>query len=361
MGHGRRSGKPQKPRRSAKIGLPPGTVQTDPAAHPTKIRAICYNADSFEEFDHIRPSQIAGLKEKWANIWIDVAGLGSAKTISDLGHALKLHPLALEDSVHVHQRAKADDYGDHLFVVSRMCNPNERHVTEQCTLFLLAGILITFQERDGDSWGPIRDRLRLGRGPLRTLAVDYLAYLLLDAMIDSFFPALEAIGDQLDEYDERLASNDLTQNFQQLHDIRHELLSLRRAIRPHRDMVNELVRDDCQFIHQETRVFLRDCYDHVIQLLDMVESYRELTADLREFQMSLVSNRMNEIMKVLTVLSTLFMPMSFIAGLYGMNFNTASPWNMPELNWYWGYPFSLLLMFASILAMLVFFRRRGWF
>jgi magnesium transporter len=138
-------------------------------------------------------------------------------------------------------------------------------------------------------------------------------------------------------------------------------LSLRRAIRPHRDMVNELVRDDCPFVKPETRVFLRDCYDHVIQLLDMVESYRELTADLREFQMSLVGNRMNEIMKVLTVISTLFMPLSFIVGLYGMNFNTDYPWNMPELNWRWGYLFSLSLMLAAIAGMLLFFRRRGWF
>jgi len=158
-----------------------------------------------------------------------------------------------------------------------------------------------------------------------------------------------------------LADDDLTPNFQQLHQTRHQLLSLRRAIRPHRDMVNELVRDDCEFISSETRVFLRDCYDHVIQLLDMVESYRELTADLREFQMSLVGKRMNEIMKVLTVISTLFMPLSFIVGLYGMNFNTASPWNMPELNWRLGYPFSLCLMLASIVGMLYFFRRRGWF
>ncbi len=359
--HGRRTGRKQKPRRSAKVGLPPGTVQTDPGAEETKIRALCYGPDTMEELEISRPSQIAPLLKRWPNVWIDIAGLGSAAVISELGHSLQLHPLAVEDSVHVHQRAKVDDYGDHLFVVARMSNPGEKHTTEQCSLFLRTGMLVTFQERMGDSWGSIRERLRMGRGPLRNQGVDYLAYLLLDAMVDSFFPTLEAIGDQLDEYDERLADNDLTQNFQQLHETRHELLSLRRAIRPHRDMVNELVRDDCQFVTPETRVFLRDCYDHVIQLLDMVESYRELTADLREFQMSLVGNRMNEIMKVLTVISTVFMPLSFIVGLYGMNFNTRSPWNMPELNWTLGYPFALGLMLASIAGMLYFFRRRGWF
>ncbi len=360
-GHGRRHGRAQKPRRSSSVGLPPGTISTDPQAEATKIRAVCYSPDAIEEYDELRPNQIVGLAQRWPNIWVDVAGLGSSNVISDLGHLLNLHPLAVEDSVHVHQRAKVDDFGDHLFVVARMSNLGEKHVTEQCSMFLRTGMLVTFQERLGDSWGSIRERLRSARGPLRSQGTDYLAYLLLDAIVDSYFPTIEAIGDQLDEYDELLAKNDLSQNFQQLHEIRHQLLSLRRAIRPHRDMVNELVRDDCQFISPGTRVFLRDCYDHVIQLLDMVESYRELAADLREFQMSLVGNRMNEIMKVLTVLSTLFMPLSFIAGLYGMNFNTDSRWNMPELNWTMGYPFALGLMLASALGMLYFFRRRNWF
>ena len=359
--HSRRSGRRQKARRSAKVGLPPGTIQSDPSADETKIRAICYGPSGLEELEISRPSQLPALLKRWPNVWIDVTGLGSAQTISELGQILNLHPLAVEDAVHVHQRAKVDDFGDHLFIVARMSNPSERYTTEQCSIFLRAGMLATFQERAGDNWGSIRDRLRLGRGPLRSQSVDYLTYLLLDAMVDSYFPTLEAIGDQLDDYDSRLGENDLSQNFQQLHDTRHQLLSLRRAIRPHRDMVNELVRDDCQFISLETRVFLRDCHDHVIQLLDMVESYSELAADLRAFQMSLVGQRMNEIMKVLTVISTLFMPLSFLVGLYGMNFNTASPWNMPELNWRYGYLFSLGLMLATTVGMLYFFRRRGWF
>lgn len=359
--HGKRSGRRQKARRSAKVGLPPGTVQSDPNASETKIRAICYGPGGLEELQIARPSQLPALLKRWPNVWIDVAGLGSAQTIAELGQVLNLHPLAVEDAAHVHQRAKVDDFGDHLFIVARMSNPGDNYNTEQCSIFLRTGMLATFQEREGDNWGSIRERLRLGRGPLRDHAVDYLAYLLLDAMVDSYFPTLEAIGDQLDTYDQRLGENDLSQNFQHLHDTRHQLLSLRRAIRPHRDMVNELVRDDCQFIRLETRVFLRDCQDHVIQLLDMVESYRELASDLRSFQMSLVGLRMNEIMKVLTVISTIFMPLSFLVGLYGMNFNTDSPWNMPELNWRFGYLFSLGLMLTSALGMLYFFRRRGWF
>jgi magnesium transporter len=322
---------------------------------------MCYTEEALQEFKTIRPSQIPQLRKNWTNIWIDVSGLGSAGVVSELGQVLDLHPLAVEDAVHVHQRAKADNFGDHLFIVARMAHLGEDHLTEQCSFFLCDGMLVTFQERAGDSWGGIRERLRAGRGPLRTQGADYLAYSLLDAIVDSYFPTLEVIGDQLDEYDERLAESDLTQDFQRLHDIRHQLLSLRRAIRPHRDMVNELVRSDCTFIRTETRVFLRDCFDHVIQLLDLVESYRELTADLREFQMSLVSNRMNEIMKVLTVLATLFMPLSFIAGVYGMNFDRQSQWNMPELGWPFGYVFALSLMAGTATSMLLFFRRRGWF
>jgi magnesium transporter len=351
----------QRPRRSRKVGLPPGTIHVDPAAEATKIRAVCYSADALEEFELERPTQLVDLQSHWPNIWVDVTGLGSASVIADIGQVLKLHPLALEDAVHVHQRAKVDDFGDHVFLVARMSNPGEKHSTEQCAFFLRRGLLVTFQERFGDNWGGVRDRLRSRRGPLRTRGTDYLAYSLLDATVDSYFPTLETIGDRLDEYDEQLADNELNQSFKELHEMRHQLLSLRRAIRPHRDMLNELIRDDCPFITNETRVFLRDCYDHVIQLLDMVDSFRELTGDLREFQMSLVGNRMNEIMKVLTVLSTLFMPISFIAGLYGMNFNTNSPWNMPELDWRFGYLFSLSLMLASVFGMLYFFKRRGWF
>lgn len=356
-----RKNKRHRSRRSSKVGLPPGTIQTDPAAEPTRIRVLCYSDSAAEEVVLANLRQLSGLQSRWPRVWIDVTGLGTASVVTDLGHQLKLHPLALEDAVHVHQRAKVDDYGDHLFVVARMSNPGEVHITEQCSFFLRDGLLVTFQERLGDSWDSIRRRILDGRGPLRSRDTDYLAYMLLDAMVDSYFPTLEAIADVLDEYDERLTQRDVQGNFQGLHEIRHQLLALRRAIRPHREMVNELIRDDCPFVREETRFFLRDCFDHVIQLLEMVESYRELTADLREFQMSLVSNRMNEIMKVLTVLSTLFMPVTFIAGVYGMNFDTSSPWNMPELHWAFGYPFALGLMLASTFGMLYFFWRRGWF
>ena len=349
-----------KLRRSSKIGSAPGTVSTDPNAQATSVRVLCYSPNTIHEQALTSVNELRGILNKWPMIWIDVAGLGTASTILQLGEMLSLHPLALEDAVNVHQRSKVDAFIDHLFIVARMCNPGEGHVTEQVSFFLKAGVLITFQERAGDCWDPVRERIRAGRGNLRTSGVDYLAYGLLDAVVDSYFPAVDSIGEQLDSFDEQLDKMDSQARYQGLHEVRHQLLGLRRSIRPHRDMINELIRDDLPLISIETRVFLRDCFDHVIQLLDLVDTYRELTADLREYQMSLNSHRMNEIMKVLTVISTIFMPLSFIAGLYGMNFDN-SPWNMPELHWRYGYFFALGLMFTSVMGMLWYFRRKGWF
>ena len=358
--NGTRSRAKLKLRRRGKVGAAPGTVSADPNAQATKIRVLCYSPDAINEQAVDNVNDLRGLLNKWPMIWIDVAGLGTAATILQLGELLQLHPLALEDAVNVHQRSKVDSFSDHLFIVARMCNPGEGHVTEQVSFFIKSGILITFQERAGDCWDPVRERIRSGRGNLRTSGVDYLAYALLDSVVDSYFPAVDAIGEQLDRYDEQLDSRDSQANYHGLHEVRHQLLGLRRSIRPHRDMINELIRDDLPLINLETRVFLRDCFDHVIQLLDLVDTYRELTADLREYQMSLNSHRMNEIMKVLTVISTIFMPLSFIAGLYGMNFE-GSPWNMPELHWRYGYPFALGLMLATVLGMLWYFRRKHWF
>lgn len=360
MKNGVRHHTKMKLRRRGKVGSAPGTVTADPNAQATKINVMCYSPNAIHEQSVNAVNDLRGFLNKWPMIWIDVAGLGTAATILQLGELLHLHPLALEDAVNVHQRSKVDAFIDHLFIVARMCNPGEGHVTEQVSFFLKEGVLITFQERAGDCWDPVRERIRAGRGNLRTLGVDYLAYALLDAVIDSYFPAVDGIGEQLDRYDEQLDSRDSQANYYGLHEVRHQLLGLRRSIRPHRDMINELIRDDLPLIKMETRVFLRDCFDHVIQLLDLVDTYRELTADLREYQMSLNGHRMNEIMKVLTVISTIFMPLSFIAGVYGMNFE-GSPWNMPELHWQYGYPFAVGLMLATFLGMLWYFRRKGWF
>jgi magnesium transporter len=347
-------------RQRTKTGLPPGTIQSDPGAEATQIRVMVYSSNALHERAIQSVEQIRGLLDHWPVMWIDVSGLKNAELIAALGQLLGLHPLALEDVVNVHQRAKMEPYADHLFIVSRMCNPGEGVQTEQISMFLKQGVLLTFQERAGDCWDAVRERLRQSRGRIRHLGPDYLAYALLDSTVDSYFPVVDRISEQLEELDNEVIERLELMQMNRIHDLRRQLLALRRAIRPHREMINELARDDLSLVTPETRVFFRDCYDHVIQVTDSVDTYRELTSDVRDFYMSSVSNRMNEVMKVLTIIATVFMPLSFIAGIYGMNFDTESPWNMPELNWRFGYLFALSLMIGTTVVFFSFFRRRGW-
>ncbi len=348
-------------RRRSKPGTPPGTVQPDTNAVPTQIRVMAFSASALHETALQSVDQLRPLLQHWPVIWIDVTGLGNAETVNQLGQLFSLHPLALEDVVNVHQRAKLEQYKDHLFIVARMCNPEDQSATEQISLFLKDGVLLTFQERPGDCWNPVRDRIRQARGRLRSSAADYLAYALIDSIIDSYFPVVDQLSDQLDNLDEEVTARVHISQMQRVHALRGQLLALRRSIRPHREMINELTRAEVNIITDETRVFFRDCYDHVIQVIDMVDTYRELTADVRDFYMSSVSNRMNEIMKVLTIIATIFMPLSFIAGVYGMNFDgSVSPWNMPELHWAFGYPMALGSMVVTAIGFLWFFKRKGW-
>jgi magnesium transporter len=230
---------------------------------------------------------------------------------------------------------------------------------EQVSLFLGANYVLTFQEHSGDCFDPVRKRIR-GRRQ-RLLNADYLAYALLDAVIDSYFPILETFGERLDNLEDDIAHRLTVDVLTRIHHIRHDLLALRRTVWPMRDVLNELVRDQIAGFAEDTRAYLRDCYDHAVRIIDIVETYRDLGAGLTEFYQSTVGHRMNEIMKVLTIIATIFIPITFIAGLYGMNFNAElSPWNMPELNLYLGYPIALLSMGAVALAMLLFFRRKGW-
>ncbi len=350
----------KKGRRRTPPGTAPGTIQVDPGASQTSIRVIGFHTNDFIEQSLQSVDQLAHHLGKWTTLWIDITGLGSAETIRQLGEMLGLHPLALEDAVNVHQRAKVDTFRDYLFIVARMIESPDSVSTEQISFFLKRGMLISFQERPGDCWDPVRQRLRQSRGKIRELGPDYLLYALLDSIVDSYFPAMDVLSDRVDALDEEITRDASAYQMHAVHEMRGNLLSLRRAIRPHREMMNELIRDESELIGAEARVFFRDCYDHVIQVIDHVDTYRELTADLRDFYLSSVSNRMNEIMKVLTIMSTIFIPMSFVAGVYGMNFEPDSPWNMPELRWYLGYPFAWSIMLAIAIGLLFFFRRKRW-
>jgi len=299
--------------------------------------------------------------EKWPVTWVNVDGLGDAKTIAALGEIFHLHPLALEDVLHVTQRPKVEQYGEHQYIVTRMAAMAETLETEQLSIFLGPGFVLTFQERPGDCLDPIRERIRKGQGRIRQAGPDYLAYALIDAVVDHYFPVLEEFGEHLEVLEDSVIERPDARTVSQIHQAKRDLLRLRRAVWPMRESVNSLTRDPLPLITDDTRTYLRDCYDHAVQILDIVESHREIASGLMDLYLSSVSNRMNDVMKVLTVIATIFIPLTFVAGIYGMNFSPeVSPLNMPELNWYWGYPFCLTIMAAVTVAMVFFFKRRGW-
>lgn len=348
-------------RRRAPPGASPGTLVADPSAIGTVIRFVGYGPDGFEDHGVPDLDKLETMIGKWPVTWINVDGLANLDLIRRLGDMFGLHGLALEDVVNVHQRPKVEDYEDHIFIVTRMMHGEEAPLTEQVSMFLNERMVLTFQERPGDCFDPVRDRIRKRRGQIRSRGADYLAYALLDAVIDGYFPVLERYGERLEALENSVMAEPSRDQVLRVHDMKRDLLSLRRAIWPQREMINALTRASTAFVSEQTQVYIRDCYDHTVQLMDVVETYREVASGLLDIYLSSVGTKMNEIMKVLTIIATIFIPLSFIAGLYGMNFDPkASPWNMPELAWYWGYPVALALMLVVALGLLAYFRHKGW-
>lgn len=343
-------------------GTPPGTVIVHPEAAPPTIRVLAYGPEDVLEEKITDPQRVREFFGKRPVLWVDIEGLGDAATIHAVGEIFNVHRLALEDIVTVHQRAKIEQYGDQLFIVARAVYLDEHLDTEQISLFVGKNFVLTFQEgRPGDCLEAIRERIRKKGGRIRDAGHDYLAYALLDAIVDSYFPILEAYGERLETLEDEILLRPQVDTIARIHGIKRDLLTLRRAMWPQRETLNSLLRGESAVVTAETRLYLRDCYDHSVQILDLLETYRELGSDLIDMYLSTVSNRTNEIMRVLTVISVVFMPLTFIAGVYGMNFDTSkSPWNMPELGWPFGYPFALLLMLTVALGQMIFFRRRGW-
>lgn len=360
--HGRKSRKHGTHiRRRSNPGAVPGEIVADPAAKLPRMTVMAYGPDGLVERHVHRLSELQELRGKYPVLWLNIDGLGDAAVIEQVGELFHLHRLALEDAVNTHQRAKLDVYDNFLFVVARMADGHVRSFTEQLSLFIGPQFVVTIQEEAGDCWDPLRERIRQNVGKVRQLGTDFLAYSLLDAAVDAYFPLLEACGEELDRIEELVVSNPTRSALDDLHRVKGELLVLRRAIWPHREMLAGLARESTPYISDSCRVYLRDCYDHVIQITDLLETYRELSADLRDLYMSAVSNRINETMRVLTIIATIFIPITFIASIYGMNFDPgASPWNMPELRWRWGYPLALTSMLVTAVGMWWHFRRRGW-
>jgi magnesium transporter len=344
----------------------PGTIIIDADAPPPIMFLVDYNNTNVIHKQLNAPEECAPYLDKESVTWVDVQGLGSADILERLGKVFDLHPLVLEDVVNVTERPKIEDYDDQLVIISRMVVPKERvcgFYSEQISLVLGKHYLLTVQEEpEHDCLEGVRSRIDKGKGIIRSSGVDYLAYTLLDAIIDGFFPVLELYGERIEELEQEVIVKPTPKTLQKIYKIRRELLQLRRAIWPQRDAINSLIRDGNDLITDEVRIYLRDCYDHAVQVMDMVETYRELASGLMDVYLSAVSNRMNEVMKFLTVMSSIFIPLTFVAGIYGMNFNTEkSRWNMPELNWYWGYPLCLAAMGAIAGGLIFVFWRRGWF
>ncbi|MGB3496492.1 MAG: magnesium/cobalt transporter CorA [Elainellaceae cyanobacterium] len=347
-------------------GSIPGTLNIPDDAIFPQIFLIDYNAQHAHRTEIAAPEECSKHLNSVSVSWVDVHGLGSEDILKRLGHVFSLHPLVLEDIVNVPQRPKVEEYPEQLLIVTRMVTPTpdeQGFTSEQVSFIVGKQYLLTVQEEpEHDTFWPVRDRIRLNRGEVRNRQVDYLAYTLLDTIIDGFFPVLEDYGERLEDLEDEVVLRPTRKTLEKVYDLRRELLALRRAIWPQREALNALIRDGSDLIGPEVRIYLRDCYDHAAQVIDMVESYRELASGLMDVYLSSVGNRMNEVMKLLTVISSIFIPLTFITSLYGMNFEPdASPWNMPELKWRWGYPAVWMVMLAIASVLIIFFWRQGWF
>lgn len=351
----RRHRKPRAP------GSAPGLIHLDPEARPPELRVRGYGPDAQDGAVVTDPSELARWLSDWPVTWIDMTGLGAGPELEAVTELLGLHLLAVEDVVNVGQRAKLEAYPDQLFIVAHMAF-EEDATTEQVSLFLGEGWVLTIQEQSGDCFEGVRKRIETGGGGrIRSRGADYLVYALLDTIIDSYFGPFETIGAELDELEENVLGDPTPEVAERVHRARRAIVGLRKALAPHRDAVNQLIRDDHQFVVEETRMFLRDVYDHALRLVEIGEMYRDLTGDLMGMYLTVVSHKLNEVMKVLTIIATIFMPLGFIAGLYGMNFDPeASRWNMPELGWTFGYPFALGLMAAVAGGFVWYMWRKGW-
>jgi magnesium transporter len=342
-------------------GTAPGTLTIPESAVPPEIHLIAYDGEKMTEQAVGRPDDLPALIAAWRVNWVHVAGLGSKEVLERLGQIFDLHPLALEDVLNPYQRPKLEEYGDIAFLIMRMTNIADRKLmVQQLSLFMGKNFVVTFQEKPGDCFDMVRERIRRGAGrPIRTGGPDYLAYALLDSVVDGYFPVLEHYGEAIDKLEDDVIFRPTQQTMEHIHLIKRKLGRMHHAVWPMRELISGF-SSRIASVEEQTRLYLRDCYDHIVQVLDLLETDRERTSGLIDVYLSSLSNRMNEIMKVLTIISTIFIPLSFIAGLYGMNFDTSSPYNMPELKWRYGYLYALTLMGGIAIIMLIYFWRKGW-
>ncbi len=347
--------------RSAKAGLPPGTlvhIGTRQVGE-TRVRIIDYDESGVRETARAALADCVPFRDSESVTWIDIEGLQDIPLLEGLGRCYGLHPLILEDILNTDQRPKTDDMEGYIYIVLKMLDfdPGSLEiVSEQVSLVFGRHYVISLQEgREGDLFEPLRERIRAGKGRLRRLGSDFLAYSLLDTVIDHYFAIVERFAERIESLEEELVGNPRPETLHQIHRLKREMILLRKAAWPLREVVNALEKSDSELIRPATKLFLRDLYDHAIHIVDSVETYREMLSGMIDIYLSSVSNRMNQVMRVLTIIATIFMPLTFLAGIYGMNFRY-----MPELGWPWGYPLVLLAMFVLAGAMLFFFKKKHW-
>ncbi len=349
-------------RRKKQVGAPPGTLVHTGERRTEKvtIRVMDYSEGAVEEHVVETVAEALPMLDRKSVTWVDVVGLHQVEVVEQLGNHLGLHPLVMEDILHTSQRPKVEEYEDYLYLVMRALIPladdDDGLVdSEQLSIILGKRFVLTFQEREGDAFGSIRERIRNGKGRICRMGSDYLGYALMDAVVDHYFTSLEKIGDYIEELEVKILTASTEEALEDIHSLKREMLLLRKTLWPLREMMSNLQRLDSDLITEQTETFLRDVYDHIVQVLDTIETLRDLSAGLLEIYLSSLSNRMNEIMKVLTIIATIFIPLTFVAGVYGMNFNY-----MPELGWRWGYFAALGLMGVIGIFLLAFFRRKRW-
>ena len=348
--------------RRVPAGASPGTLIADPAALRSELRLTLMSPDKVETIANASIDDLTVHCEKWPLIWLDCVGLANIALIEEIGRIFDLHPLALEDVVNTGQRPKVDFFEDHAFVVISMIDDVATNRYEQVSVFFGKKFVITFQEREGDPFDPVRKRIAsTAPSRLRSRGADYLAYALIDAVVDSYFPAVDASSDIIDRVEDDMMRGPQKQQMQQLHQLRRRTGVLKGALWPLRDALATLIRSDAAYVKAETKIFLNDTLDHALRLIEQVETQRDMTTGLIEMHLSLSQARTNEVISLLTIVSAIFIPLTFLVGVWGMNFDPASsPWNMPELHSRYGYPAALVFMAAIAFGLISFFKWKKW-
>lgn len=347
-------------KRTKTFGLPPGTPIHigEKKVEKISISIIDYDETEFLQKEIKTIEECFLFKEKPTITWININGIHDVETIEKIGKCYGLHPLIIEDIANSAQRPKMEDFEDYIFIILKMLyyeEKNDEIRIEQVSLIIGSNFVISFQESEGDVFNPIRDRIRNAKGRIRKMGADYLAHALMDAIVDNYFIILEKLGEHIESLEEELLSNPLTATLQKIHGLKRELIFLRKSVWPLREVISALERGGSSLIQKATLIYLRDVYDHTIQVIDSVETFRDMVSGMLDTYLSSLSNRMNEVMKVLTIIATIFIPLTFIAGIYGMNFKY-----MPELEWHWAYFIVWGIMAAISISMVFYFRKKKW-